>query len=115
MTLKEFLKKAGKVLATFLSGMIAAFLFIAGRKSAETEAACADAAEDEREETFEDAFRKEADEARENTKDIITLIDEHDVADMYPAVWDSISRSRELYRRKAGEIVERKRSNGAGS
>jgi len=119
MTAKEFFKKAGQYAATFLSGVLAVLLFLIGRKSAlkkdETVNAgegTAAASSDRREKTFQDEFEKDAEEAREKAQDIIGGLHGHDVADMYPSVWDSIAESREQYLRRAGEALDRKRGDG---
>lgn len=117
MTVREFFKKAAGYMATFLSGVLAVLLFIAGRRSVgnKDEAAGSEGAVfSSGREDFQDEFEKDAEKVREDTRDIIASMHERDVADMYPSVWDSIAGSREQYIRRAGEALERKRGDGSG-
>ena len=114
MTLKEFFKKAGQLVAMFLSGVVAVLLFIAGRRSVskKTEEDAEKASVGR--ENIDESFEKDAESVRENTKDVIAGMSGRDVADMYPTVWDSIAESREQYLRRAGEALDRKRGDGTG-
>ena len=118
MTFKEFFKKAGQLVAMFLSGVVAVLLFIAGRRSVskktEEEAGKETAVSSVGRENIDESFEKDAEIVRENTKDIIAGMSGRDVADMYPTVWDSIAESREQYLRRAGEALDRKRGDGTG-
>lgn len=55
----------------------------------------------------ENRFENEAEKVRKETKEHIASLNERDVADMYPAVWDRVSDGRERLKGRIDEAVRK--------
>lgn len=102
----EYLKKAWckvkfagvSFLAGFLTALIAVFTMRKKEKEATPEPIRLTDGDEE--------FKEKADEERKSCRDTIALVDRHDVADMYPDIWDAVVRGKDSY----GKAVDRIRN-----